>query len=234
MARAFKVRHVTVGGRKEPRYAARLDASERGLVSGLMEQVADLIEVPTLEPASVASDGTDRDFEDIVARLGMSIAPEGEAPAEAGSRAERPSHVSDVEDPAIRRLFPIANRADPEAAAEFARLSETGLRRRKRDNLLRSAALLDGADALELTAADANALLVALTDVRVVLGERMGLRTDDDAAALDVVARDLDEDDPRLHFVLVYDFLTWLQESLAAALLRGVPPEGTRPDRDAD
>ncbi|MCA1781226.1 MAG: DUF2017 family protein [Dermatophilaceae bacterium] len=230
MARAFKVRQVSVGGRKQPRYAARLDASERALVAGLMGQVAELIEVPTAAPAPIRSERPgDRDFEDIVARLGMSIGPDdADSAGEAGTRAERPGHVSDVEDPAIRRLFPIANRSDADAAAEFARLSETGLRQRKRDNLLRSAALLEGADSLELTAGDANALLVALTDVRVVLGERMGLRTDDDAAELDLVARDLDEDDPRLHFVLVYDFLTWLQESLALALLRGVPAEGTR------
>ena len=229
MARAFKVRHVTVAGRKEPRYAARLDAAERALVAGLMEQVADLIEVPTTAPVPAARDGTDRDFEDIVARLGMSIGPEDvEQEAQSGSRAERPSHVAEVEDPAVRRLFPIANRSDPEAAAEFARLSETGLRQRKRDNLLRSAALLGAADSLELSTGDANAVLVALTDVRVVLGERMALRTDDDAAALDAVAQELDEEDPRLHFVLVYDFLTWLQESLAVALLRSVPEEGTR------
>jgi len=42
----------------------------------------------------------------------------------------------------------------------------------------------------------------------------------------------LGEDDPRLHFILVYDFLTWLQESLALALLQAVPEEGTRPDGD--
>lgn len=224
MARAFKVRKVAVGHRKEPRYAARLDASERALLAGLMGQVAELIEVP----AAQATPSGSGDFQDIVARLGMSIGPDDAAStAEAGTRAERPDHVSDVEDPAVRRLFPIANRSDPEAAAEFARLSETGLRQRKRENLLRSAALLEGGDALELTPQDANALLVALTDVRVVLGERMGLHSDDDAAALELVVRDLDDDDPRLHFILVYDFLTWLQESLALALLRGVPEKGT-------
>ena len=47
--------------------------------------------------------------------------------------------------------------------------------------------------------------------------------TDEDAAALDLVAAELDEDDPRLHFVLVYDFLTWLQESLTQALVGGAP-----------
>jgi hypothetical protein len=226
MARGFKVRHVGTGRSKEPRYAARMDVDERAIVSGLMLQVADLIEVPEA-PATEGASGDA--FEDIVARLGMSVAPaDAGSDAEQGSRAERPGHVAGNEDPAVRRLFPIANRSDPEAAAEFARLSEAGLRRRKRDNLLRAAAVLDATDTIELTPADAHAVLVALTDVRVVIGERMGLRTDEDAAALDLVAAELDEDDPRLHFVLVYDFLTWLQESLAVALLRSVPSKGTR------
>lgn len=228
MARAFKVRQVTVAGRKEPRYAARLDAGERILVGGLMAQVADLIEVPDPPAPRPGESGAGSDFDDIVARLGMSIATDdAETLGQAGSRAERPSHVLDSEDPAIRRLFPIANRSDPHAAAEFARLSEIGLRQRKRDNLLRGAALMDRSGAIELTPQDATTLLVALTDVRVVLGERMGLRSDEDAAALELVVEDLDEDDPRLQLVLIYDFLTWLQESLALALLRGVPPEGT-------
>lgn len=226
MARGFKVRHVGVGRNKQPRYAARMDADERAIVAGLMLQVAELIEVPEASPTDDAPGDA---FEDIVARLGMSVGPVGSGPdAEEGSRAERPGHVAESEDPAVRRLFPIANRTDPEAAAEFARLSESGLRRRKRDNLLRAAAVLDANDVIELTPADAQSVLVALTDVRVVIGERMGLRSDEDAASLDLVAAELDEDDPRLHFVLVYDFLTWLQESLAVALLRSVPEKGTR------
>jgi len=219
MARAFKSRRVTVEGRKEQRYAARLDPGERALVAGLMIQVAELVGGPD---ASGEADHDD-EFEAIVGRLGMSVAADShDAPGRAGSRAERPDHVEGHDDPAIRRLFPIANRTDAEAAAEFARLSEAGLRRRKHDNLQRAARLLDVGDELELSPDGAQCLLVALTDVRVVLGERMGLRTDDDAAALDVVAAGLDEDDPRLHFIVVYDFLTWLQESLAVALLSGL------------
>jgi hypothetical protein len=228
MARAFKVRHVKVSGRREPRYAARLEAGERELVAGLMGQVAELIDVPaSAAPTGTPPGTTDADFDDIVARLGMSVGPDDlTAEAAEGSRAQRPGHVAADEDPAVRRLFPIANRADPDAAAEFARLSEAGLRRRKRDNLVRAARLLDAGDSVELAPDEAHALLVALTDVRVVLGERMGLRTDDDAAELDIVASELDEEDPRLHFILVYDFLTWLQESLAVALLRSVPDQG--------
>ncbi|MGA8046073.1 MAG: DUF2017 family protein, partial [Dermatophilaceae bacterium] len=186
MARGFKVRHVGVGRSKEPRYAARMDADERAIVAGLMLQVAELIEVPEASPTDDASGDA---FEDIVARLGMSVGPVGSGPdAEEGSRAERPGHVVESEDPAVRRLFPIANRTDAEAAAEFARLSESGLRQRKRDNLLRAAAVLDANDTIELTPADAQSVLVALTDVRVVIGERMGLRSDEDAASLDLVA----------------------------------------------
>lgn len=34
----------------------------------------------------------------------------------------------------------------------------------------------------------------------------------------------MDEDDPRLHAMSVYDFLTWLQETLATAMLPGDTP----------
>lgn len=230
MARAFTMREVKVSGRKEPRYVAKLDENERDLVAGLMHQVAELIDVPMSAAAAAAAAGTEGGqgeteadpFDAIVAGLGMQISDESSTPGEVGQRSARPEHVAGYEDPAIRRLFPIANRTDSEAAAEFSRLSEGGLRQRKRDNLEAAAALLDRGDSLELTPAQAQTLLVALTDLRVVLGERMGLRTDEDAAELDVLAASLDDSDPRLHFILMYDFLTWLQESLAGALLKGL------------
>lgn len=228
MARAFRLRRVGPRGYKEARFTARLEQEERDLVVGLLHQVAELIDVPVDAPVSHPGEDVDP-FDDIVSRLRMSTGGDDEAGG-AGTRGERPSHVSGEEDPAIRRLFPIANRTDDEAAAEFARLSEAGLRQRKRDNLLAAVELLERGDSIELTPPQAHTLLVALTDIRVVLGERMGLRTDEDAAALDGTAAALGEDDPRLHFILVYDFLTWLQETLATALLQTVPEEGTRED----
>ena len=226
MARAFRLRQVGPRGRKEPRFTARLDQEERDLLAGLLHQVAELIDVPEGTPASSAPGAQVDPFDDIVSRLGMG-SDDGSAGGE-GTRGERPSHVRGEEDPAIRRLFPIANRTDDEAAAEFARLSEAGLRQRKRDNLLAAVEMLEHGDAIELTSSQAHTFLVALTDIRVVLGERMGLRTDTDAALLDVTAASLGEDDPRLHFILVYDFLTWLQETLATALLHTVPEQGSR------
>ena len=64
-------------------------------------------------------------------------------------------------------------------------------------------------------------MLTALTDVRLVLGERMGLRTDEDVDVLEAVAADLDPDDPLAYALAIYDFLTWLQETLASAMLDG-------------
>ncbi len=73
---------------------------------------------------------------------------------------------------------------------------------------------------MELDAAEAAAWVVALTDVRLVLGERLALRTDEDASALADRLGSLDADDPQVFLVAIYDFLTWLQESLVHALMR--------------
>ena len=61
-------------------------------------------------------------------------------------------------------------------------------------------------------------MVVALTDVRLVLGERLGLRTDEDLDELEAQVASLDDDDPAVYALAVYDFLTWLQETLAHAL----------------
>ena len=58
-----------------------------------------------------------------------------------------------------------------------------------------------------------------LTDVRLLLGERLGLRTDEDADALQDRLEEASPDDPQLDLAAYYDFMTWLQESLAQALL---------------
>ena len=144
--------------------------------------------------------------------MGVTVAAEDQADLDA-SAAER--------DPALDRLLPTANRQDDEVAAEFRRLTETGLRQRKAAALQTAADLMRGEDKLRLDDGQARAVLVALTDVRLVLGERMGLRTDDDVAVLEAVAEDLDPDDPLGYALAVYDFLTWLQETLSSAMLDG-------------
>ncbi len=202
MARGFRRRGVG----EELRFTARLDALERATVAGLMDQVHDL-----LEPGDPADEGGD-DFSAIVAGLGMGVTVASADQSELDASAlER--------DPALERLLPTANREDDEAAAEFRRLTEGGLRQRKASALAVGARVLRGEDKVRLSEAEARAFLTALTDVRLVLGERMGLRTDDDLEALEAAAADLEDDDPLGYALAVYDFLTWLQETLASSML---------------
>jgi len=124
-------------------------------------------------------------------------------------------------DPALERLLPAAHRDDPAMAAEFRRLTEHGLRERKAANLASAISALqvtDG-DKVRLDQAQAQAMVVALTDVRLVLGERLELRTDDDADALQDRLEAASEDDPQLLLAAYYDFMTWLQESLIQVLM---------------
>jgi hypothetical protein len=204
MARGFRRK----GSRGHARYAAQLDPLERATVAGLMDQVRELLDPPAPVP-----EGGD-DFASIVAGLGMGVtvaaADQADLDPDAAGR-----------DPALDRLLPTANRQDDEVAAEFRRLTETGLRQRKAAALQAAADLLRDEDKIRLDADQARAVLTALTDVRLVLGERMGLRTDEDVDVLAATAQELDPDDPLGYALAVYDFLTWLQETLATAMLDG-------------
>ncbi len=205
MARGFRRK----GSGRHARYVAQLDPLERATVAGLMDQVRELLEP---EPLPAGDDA----FSSIVAGLGMgvTVAAEDQVGLDAGG-ADR--------DPALERLLPTANRQDDEAAAEFRRLTETGLRQRKATALESAAeSLRHDDDRLRLDDEEARSFLTALTDVRLVLGERMGLRTDGDVEELEATASELDDDDPLGYALAVYDFLTWLQETLASAMLSGL------------
>ena len=199
MAKAFK--------RKGRRFVARLDEVEREVVVGLMEQTHEFLAPAHREP-------TGDTFDDLVATI------ETRQPDESGAVAEQVPR-----DPALERMLPPAHRDDPAIAAEFRRLTEHGLRERKTANLATAiAALLDGdkgkdGDQVRLDQEQAQAMVVALTDVRLLLGERLGLRTDDDVNALQDRLEAASEDDPELHIAAYYDFMTWLQESLTQALM---------------
>jgi hypothetical protein len=191
VARGFK--------RKGERYVARLDEAERTVVVGLLSQTRDFVAPP--EAA-----GTDDALEDLVGSWS--------APDDLGSLESR--------DPALERLLPNANRQDDEAAAEFRRLTERTLRERKVAHLstaIEALSTVEG-DRVALDRGQAQALAIGLTDVRLVLGERLGLRTDEDADLLHrLTSESADPDDPRVLLAAYYDFLTWLQESVTIALM---------------
>lgn len=231
MARGFRVK----GHGQGLHYTAWLDPLERALLVGLMEQVHELLAadaaggvagpaVSEPDPQTDPPVGIDEEFAHIVAGIGaigtgVSLAAEDagdvEIPADARSFGDR--------DPALQRLLPTGNRTDEQAAAEFRRLAEPGLRARKAAALATAISTLRASgNAVDIDPSAALALLTALTDVRLVLGERLELRTDDDADVLAAEAAARSDDDPLVHAVVIFDFLTWLQTTLSEAMLRGL------------
>ena len=83
-------------------------------------------------------------------------------------------------DPVVDRLFPVAYRDDPDAAAEFSRYTRTGLVDSKTANSGAVAADLAGGEIVELSPESAERWLPVLTDLRLIVAERIGIRADDD------------------------------------------------------
>lgn len=108
-------------------------------------------------------------------------------------------------DPAVQRLLPDAHREDPDVAADFRHLTQTDLAAAKVARLEAFADTLD-ADPTDDDPDASTMLLVrreaaqdfagALTDVRLVLAERLGLENDEDAELLhdEVVGVSSDDD----------------------------------------
>jgi len=141
--------------------------------------------------------------------------------------------LSDPEDPAVLRILPNAAPTDREVADEFRRLTEPELRATKLDRLrVMWLALSEDGPEWEVPADQAMATAAALTDVRLVLAARLGLDTDDDAAALHreiemterslatSAASDLAINRERVWLGMLYQALTWLQESLMTYVMR--------------
>ena len=130
-------------------------------------------------------------------------------------------HVSEPEDPALRRLLPPAS-SDPERAAEFRRLTERSLRERK-IGALRASSLALEADPVTLAVPQAQDFASSLNDVRLVLATRLGIS---DEAGAQRVAQHLDFDDVtdiEDYMAVVYNFVSWLQDTLLDALLKTLP-----------
>ncbi len=198
---------------------ALLDEQEREVVAGLCLQVASLVEPDSLTKGAGKDSGEDADpFDAIVAGLGDLSHATGPG---AGAVPDRAFGLAEERDPALDRLFPTGNREDEREAAEFRRFTEQGLRARKHANLMTTVRTLEAAveDRWRLSRGQAPSVMIALTDVRLVMGERLGLRTDEDAERLEEQLEDLDPLDPVVFALSVYDFLTWLQESLTRALM---------------
>jgi hypothetical protein len=199
------VEEIMAGFRRAPGgVSARFTPAQAGIIRALVTQLAELIEEPGAATKTLTADATgaeqpgtaDLSLDELAALLSH----------------EGPSAPPD--DPVLARLFPDAYRDDPESAGEFRRYTEPGLRSEK---VAAAQAVLSTLPAkggrVRLGEDAAEVWLRVLNDVRLGLGVRLGITED--------YERELDEpgdSDPRSAYLQVYDWLTFLQETLVRAL----------------
>lgn len=111
-------------------------------------------------------------------------------------------------DGVVGRLYPAAYRDDPKAEKEYRALVGESLvsgRRRSFETLGETAG------AMRLSGEEADLWCTALNDVRLVLGEQLGVTEE-------LAEHWVSDDDPRAPRLAVYAWLTWLQASVVDAL----------------
>lgn len=187
---------------------ASFEAVEAGVLTNLITQVAALLQderdeagfegVPA--PGAAADPLTRYDpAAELAAAVGLPTEP-----------------VQAPTDPILARLLPDGYSDDPEAAAEFRRYTEYDLRMAK----LSAAAIvldtLESGGAVRLDDAQAHEWMRVLNDLRLAIGTRLGVEEDYEA-----VADTLPDDDPLRGLYAVYEWLTWMQDSLVGALSGG-------------
>ena len=136
-------------------------------------------------------------------------------------------------DPVIAVLLPQASE-DPVTAMEVSSLTRARLRHDKADRLERLAAELRAPSGLEDTVLVApgqeSDWLGATNDIRLVLAQRLGIESAQDAESVHAAAfqEAPEEETSREQWyrgtALVYDMITWWQESLISALFGGTGP----------
>lgn len=219
-----------------------LDLVHAGVVAEALEQTRavltdDVPDAPTGSTGEQPASDPDDEFDAIVSRLGgIDGAGEGMVGGEGSEEAEALR-----DDPVVRRLLPDAFLDDPEASAEFRRLSADTVRGRKVgaiDTVLEDLeAMRQQEGAVVVDAERAAAWLTALNDARLALGTLLAVSEDDDLQAeldayeqqmvaeqLSGTQREPDEASTeralRAYRIAVYDFLSALLDMVVRALDR--------------
>ncbi len=114
----------------------------------------------------------------------------------------------EADDAAVARLYPAAYRDDERASEDYDQLVRSGLTSGRLEGLRTVSATVE-ADRLDHE--QLEAWCSALNDLRLVLGERLGVTED-------LYARGIDPRDPRAEQLGLYAWLTWLQGAAVDAL----------------
>jgi Domain of unknown function (DUF2017) len=203
------------------RYVAGLDGTEREVLATVVADVAGLLGADRFG-ASTPDPGAGAEHPLLGLRMSPVVVP---APV----------------DPAVHRLLPDASSDDPELSAEFRRLTEGDLRAAKIDRLraLWHALVGDGGPTGDLVVRreDAADVAATLTDLRLVLADRLQIASQEDSDALydalerrdrgdevpDRSGREELQDEIRTYLGSLYAALGWLQESLVTQMLADLP-----------
>ena len=209
--------------------------SQAGIIRSLVSQIAELVgSEPGLGDPGAGEPGRGEPALTDDAFTGRAPGRPGSGAASSGANAagaDRPADPLDdlarllgqagetgpatpPDDPVLARLLPDAYADDAEAAGDFRRFTEQELRNGKAAAARTVLATLpEDGGRVRLSEEEAQVWLRALNDVRLALGVRLSI-TEDFEARL----QDLDPADPRSAYMWVYDWLTFLQETLVRAL----------------
>jgi len=179
---------------------------ETGVLTNLITQLGELLQADQESSAPDGWPGPEPGSSDPLTR--------NDSVADLAAAVGLPSEpVHSPTDPILARLLPDGYSDDQEAAAEFRRYTEYELRMAK----LSAAAIvldsLEGGESLRLDNAQAVEWLRVLNDLRLAIGTRLDIDED-----YEVAAEALAEDDPLRGLYAVYEWLTWMQDSLVSAL----------------
>jgi len=192
-----------VSGFARHRRSGRIIATFTGFEADLLRSLAGQLVELLRNEAAAPTDTTDP-FEALMDFSGPTVEPE---------------------DPVLARLFPTAYLEDDEAAAEFRRFTEGGLRDGKAAGACAIIDALEDAglppelteDGLmidvELEPGPAETWLRSFTDLRLALATRLGVEEGDEA-----YWHSLPDEDPRAQAHDIYEWVGYLQETLVDAL----------------
>jgi hypothetical protein len=209
---------------------ARFGAAEAVLLRGLVSEVADLIGEGLPGPSADGSAGPATDPADSV-----DSGDPAEAARTAGTKTPQPPQMPNSpdateaaieemlglssstrrpDDPILARLFPDGYSEDEKASGEFRRYTERSLRSGK---MAAAQTILDtlpeDGGRVDLTQEQAQSWLRSLNDIRLALGVQLDVTEDMQALQERAVAGG-----PQAAALVVYDWLSVLQESLVHAL----------------
>ena len=165
-------------------------------------RTSDAVTLPQAPEPATASSPTDAAFWDLV-----------------GTLTDEAVHI-DLDDPAIKRLLPDARSGQDaqEGSEQFRQLAQDDIRQQKINDLQRAYALLQSGS-LMLNRTEAESFSRALNQVRLVLSSRLDITDEQDAEGVHAIGSVDQATDVESYMALLYNFVSWLQETLMQALI---------------